>query len=68
MNSYSREQIARAYEKLIWAEGLAEYVIEKEENDILPVFCIFKDCLEMPIRIMSILKDGHELEPDPPQD
>jgi len=69
--SFTPEEIAEAYEKLIWVQGLVDFVLhagfdvqakrEAElEGSLISIFSIIKEYLEKVENVMVSLDDGSE--------
>jgi hypothetical protein len=71
MKVYTPEEITEAYEKLIWAQGLVDFVLHagfdlspemKTDNEgaLISIFSIIQDYLPKAVRVMEDLDMGSE--------
>jgi len=56
---YTKKEITDAYSKLIWAQGLIDFVIKAEtEGSLISIFSILKDYLKSAQEVMDDLEMG----------
>jgi hypothetical protein len=67
---YTKEEITEAYEKLIWAQGLIDFVLKgginlppdlaKTEGSFISIFSILDDYLKKGAEVLDDLEYGQE--------
>jgi hypothetical protein len=67
---YTKEEITEAYEKLIWAQGLIDFVLKggfsfppdmaKTEGSFISIFSILDDYLKKGAEVLDDLEFGQE--------
>jgi hypothetical protein len=69
--TYTKKDIDEAYEKIIWAQGLIDFILrsgfnlnhknlEKTEGSLTSIFSILDDCLEKGSEVLEGLDYGNE--------
>jgi hypothetical protein len=70
--AYTKEDVAEAYEKLIWAQGLIWFVLREgftlssglaeTEGSLISIFSILDDYLKKAAEVLEELEHGNEEE------
>ena len=72
MREYTEQEITNAYEHLIWAQGLIDFVLKagfdlnhgdeaEMEGSLISIFSILQEYLKPAETILTVLDEGHSV-------